>query len=1272
MANLDTINRVSEIGSGYRFRAWLAVFLLIAFLALYLLLACWFSWTTYRLFSGVFGGGGGAAAGFFSAIPALFLAIFMWKALLFVRVGGSSNGRIEITAQQQPRLFKFIYDLADELGAPKPHKVFVSPDVNACVFYDLSVLNFLLPSKKNLMIGMGLINSLDQSEFRAVLAHEFGHFAQKTMSVGRWIYIGGQIAEHIVSKRDWLDRSLDGLSRFDLRLAWIGWIMRTIVWSIRSLTETVFGFVIMAQRALSREMEFEADLVAVSATGSDALIHALHKLQIADEDWNQALEFANQMLWKNRIIPDPFLIHLAITNHLRTVLHQPDRGLTPVLPASNASQHRVFTEKLAQPPKMWATHPPNNEREENAKRNYIAATLDTTPAWSLFDNPEGLKEKVTATLTSGITEEAKAKLERISKAESIEELDKVYTRAHFDPSFQGTYRDRFVMTAFSSPDEAYGTLPHRDQIADELRSLYPDSLRDKLEQWRNLSEDVVLLKSIENGVMDAPTGIVRHRGQDYKLSALSTLIEEVSSEREAALASVDVDDRKCRAAHHAAARYVARGWQDYHGSLVKMLHYAEHSLAELGDAKRYATNLFHMSIAAGRPSERRIRKIMEAMNELHSVMASLHADSKNLKVSPSVLKKLEVESWEKSLEEFKLPPANRQNLQQWLEVIDSWHGELHDRYKKLREQSLDDLLAAEAQISEYYLSSEEPETAPELVVAPERYTTRVRGTERKLQTRLDWWSRFTLADGKGPAIMRFAAAASIVGGVIWLGTIAGNATVMVCNGLTIPVNIQLEKSEFTIGPQQHKSISAGSTRSGSIRTTTKDGKLIEEFDVDMSLAYATYVYNVAGAAAMTEWEVGYGNARPGPPQDLGAPRWKTTTVSHLFEEPPRQVNIEGEGTTRSVLTHHSKMHPQQMMDFVADESERDRAIRMHAMWDSSNSRWLDQWIGLAARNDDFQEVLDHRLSVYPDDFLAGYVRHDGLEGAEKEAYKMKVRQRAMDHPDRGDLQYLSTCLDEPGVDRDAKFKAGAKKFPGSQWFKFSVAMIDARDLKWKQAEQKLSEVCRSPGPWFGQAALSCGRIRRLLNGTDAQYNGGLQDSMQLTMHGLIENANVQTDRQDYVAMTFVDQGRLADARQRCKGKDLEPGAMVMIAASQGATEEWQEFALAVPVADISEYGKLYMAALCARIGKPYDRYLDSYKENDPSTRASAADALRTIIEAGLDNISDDALKGLNPDERGYVMAATATFAPEKVASQWKHDAKRLLFCVERPWFELEN
>jgi Zn-dependent protease with chaperone function len=245
-----------EPTSGYKRNAWLAMASLATFVAAYLGLVGWLSWTSYRLFSAVSGDAGNV----FVAIGTTFLAVFLIKALFFLERGELTD-QIEVTAQDQPRLFQFLNRLADELGAPRPHRVYLSPRVNACVFYELSLLNLIIPSRKNLEIGLGLVNILNVGELKAVLAHEFGHFAQRTMAVGRWVYISQQVAAHIVAKRDAFDRLLASISRLDLRVAWIGWLFRLIVWAIRSAVDLMFGVVVLAQRALSREMDFRRTLL---------------------------------------------------------------------------------------------------------------------------------------------------------------------------------------------------------------------------------------------------------------------------------------------------------------------------------------------------------------------------------------------------------------------------------------------------------------------------------------------------------------------------------------------------------------------------------------------------------------------------------------------------------------------------------------------------------------------------------------------------------------------------------------------------------------------------------------------------------------------------------------------------------------------------------------------------------------------------------------------------------------------------------------------------
>lgn len=49
---------------------------------------------------------------------------------------------IEIQASDQPELFAFIEQLCTDTGAPRPKRVYLSPDVNAAVFYDSSFLRW--------------------------------------------------------------------------------------------------------------------------------------------------------------------------------------------------------------------------------------------------------------------------------------------------------------------------------------------------------------------------------------------------------------------------------------------------------------------------------------------------------------------------------------------------------------------------------------------------------------------------------------------------------------------------------------------------------------------------------------------------------------------------------------------------------------------------------------------------------------------------------------------------------------------------------------------------------------------------------------------------------------------------------------------------------------------------------------------------------------------------------------------------------------------------
>ncbi|WP_374958550.1 M48 family metallopeptidase [Gilvibacter sp.] len=175
-----------------------------------------------------------------------FICLFLVKSLFFLNKKVENPMQRFVTQEEEPVLFDYLNKLADEAKAPRPHKVFLTSRVNASVSYDLSLINLIIPSKKNLEIGLGLLNVLSLGEFKAVLAHEFGHFAQRSMLLGRYVYVAQQIAARIVGKRDAFDQLLNVISSIDIRVAWIGWILSILVWAVRSLIETCFSVVAIA------------------------------------------------------------------------------------------------------------------------------------------------------------------------------------------------------------------------------------------------------------------------------------------------------------------------------------------------------------------------------------------------------------------------------------------------------------------------------------------------------------------------------------------------------------------------------------------------------------------------------------------------------------------------------------------------------------------------------------------------------------------------------------------------------------------------------------------------------------------------------------------------------------------------------------------------------------------------------------------------------------------------------------------------------------------
>jgi Zn-dependent protease with chaperone function len=1244
-------------------RAWAAMAGLLLFVALYFALSGWFAWTAWRLFSGL-GSSNFSLWGLIAGACAAFLAVFMLKALFFVKHAYDIDD-IEITREQQPQLFAFIDRIADEARAPRAHKVYLSPRVNAAVFYDLSLLNLFLPSKKNLEIGLGLVNVVTLGELKAVLAHEFGHFAQRSMAVDRWVYIAQQIAGHIIAKRDMLDKFLQQLSRLDLRVAWIGWILSLTVWSIRSLMEILFRGVVIAQRALSRQMEFQADLVAVSLTGSDALIHALHRLGAADEAWERTMGFAGSEAHGGRAVRDLFAIQSRIIARVREILDQPDYGEVPPMPTAQRAEHRVFKAQLAQPPRMWSTHPPNEEREHNAKQQYVEAPLDSRSAWDLFKEPQALREQLSAHLLR--SNEAKP----VPIEESLAALDKQYDRAYLDRAYRGAYLGRSIARHARTAAELYAPTASASDVRASLDTLYPESLGADIERLSELHEEKSALEALRDQVAVAPGGIMRHRGSELRRNELPTAIAGIEREIVDLRTRIEGHDKRARRAHLAAAESLGRGWPEYLRGLLSVHHYADHTEANLGDAQGALVNVYNIVTADGRVSNKERERLVGAAHELHSVLERVHQQGAQIVLDRTLLRRLETESWQAALGKWELPPPNQEQLGDWLNVIDSWVGAARSALGALRTASLEQLLLSETQVAKFHRGGMQPTDAPPGSSAPAEYASLVPGNERPRQTKLGWWDKFQTADGAVATGAKMLVAGGIVGGVMLVGAKVGEATLTLYNGLSRAVVVAVGTQSLPLVAQEHVKIDVPADAALRITASTTDGQVIESFTETVDRSYGHYVYNVAGAAPLYNWTAVYGGGSEPEPTMLGAPRWSTTSADHVFEEPPREVRSKS-STTRNVLASASGLAMSEQLDMLGDDPARERLSLQRARWDSLQSRNILSWMWVASRSKEFPQLLADRLAETPNDAVLLRMEQDVATDSTRAQVCERQTAAAAKAAEDADLQYAAIRCMPDGAAQSERFLATATRFPDNGWLAMAAGYTYLEQGKFAEAAARF-DVARQREPAVVEmVAEESARLRRLLSGDQpANYSGLIESSDLLRRFVAIESGEglEGTPLEPYhqLALGRVITAAIAAQELGADGHSL----LILAAASDGAGPELIDRALRIaPSEDRGIHAGLAAYGLAARASADTTAHRTNLTKQ--LGEALGPDLFRTLeaLRITRDTAALEAdLPRFALRDRGLLLSTAVVMLGPDAPTPWRDQAKRLLFVAERPYFK---
>jgi Zn-dependent protease with chaperone function len=268
-----------------------------------------------------------ATAGLLFVLPsgsAHIFAILLGVAILWAilpRVDRFTSPGPRLTHDAQPELFAFVKRVSDETRQAMPSDIYLVPEVNAWVSHRGGVMG--IGSRRVMGIGLTLLQTVSIDQLRAIIAHEFGHYAGGDLRLGAWLY----------KTREAMRRTIENLARTN------NGIHKPFLW---------YGNLFMRMtQSVSRAQELAADRIAARIAGVESSVEALIAVHSAALAYNA--------YWQQELIP-------VLTNGYRPPIAA---GFLQFLHAESvaaAVSKQIKSDITGGVADPYDSHPPLNER----------------------------------------------------------------------------------------------------------------------------------------------------------------------------------------------------------------------------------------------------------------------------------------------------------------------------------------------------------------------------------------------------------------------------------------------------------------------------------------------------------------------------------------------------------------------------------------------------------------------------------------------------------------------------------------------------------------------------------------------------------------------------------------------------------------------------------------------------------------------------------------------------------------------------------------------
>jgi len=275
---------------------------------------------------------------------------------------------VRIDMAKEPRLAQEIKAIASALREPVPTEVYLLADANAFVTETSGLPG--IGGRRIMGLGLPLMQMLSIAQFRAILAHEFGHYYAGDTRLSPWVYSTRRTMARVYQNLGKNSDLLPHLTQFAI----LAGLYKALMGAVR-----IYWLLFMrVTQAIARRQEFRSDELACHIAGSQALIDGLQGIR--------KCHAGLQSYWTSFVVP------AAMSGY------QPDLAGNFLRFMEAPQIARATAEFLAQQARITKTspldtHPPLSQRIEKAKLYNIpspgAPTADDTtsqPAISLIEN----------------------------------------------------------------------------------------------------------------------------------------------------------------------------------------------------------------------------------------------------------------------------------------------------------------------------------------------------------------------------------------------------------------------------------------------------------------------------------------------------------------------------------------------------------------------------------------------------------------------------------------------------------------------------------------------------------------------------------------------------------------------------------------------------------------------------------------------------------------------------------------------------------------------